>query len=333
MANGYYIPSVGYYPAQKKLYNPWQGLTTQQIRDLEAKKYVSGKSNVYPYGATGYEAYGTGARFQDQPYGTTGQATQPVAQPVYQPPAAQPRVAAGGGYSIPEFSVDLSGIWEQAGTMADYEINAQLGEIDRQLQQAGYTADESERAINEAYPVARRSLQKSIYENMVAGEQGLAAMGTGRGGGRQELLARAGEREATGLEAIETQKQRETGAIKRALQNYQGQLGSQKISLEGQRGGLRASYAEQLRGNRFNEASTIYNAKLNTANLAEQRRQFDESLANIYPATTGTAATSVPTGLSYFLTDADLAALGLGSASIPAKPKKYAGATQVRVRW
>ena len=42
-------------------------------------------------------------------------------------------------------------------------------------------------------------------------------MGTGRGGARAELMARAGEREAIGVEGIETQRSREMGAIQRAL--------------------------------------------------------------------------------------------------------------------
>jgi len=179
---------------------------------------------------------------------------------------------------MPNLDVDLAGIWETAGKYADAEINPQLVEIDRLLQEAGYSAGESERAINEAYPIARRSLQKSIYENMVAGEQGLAAMGTGRGGGRQELLARAGEREATGIEAIETQKMREMAAIQRALENYKGQMGTTRTGLLGQRGNLQASYAEQLRGNRFNEAATKANIGLGYANLGESSRQFNESL-------------------------------------------------------
>ena len=250
------------------------------------------------------------------------------------PPITQPPVTGGGGaggggaaatYNIPGFNVDLSGIWETAGMMADNEINPQLSMIDRLLQEAGYTADESQRAINEAYPIARRSLQKSIYENMVAGEQGLAAMGTGRGGGRQELLARAGEREATGLESIETQKQREVGAIQRALGQYQGQLGTQRTALAGQRGGLQASYAEQLRGARFGEAATIAGYGLNQAQLAEQARQFNASLAETQrqyneslagsgiTAAGGQPYATTPGGTSYFLTDADLAALGLGT--------------------
>ncbi|MCL4378803.1 MAG: hypothetical protein M1409_10605 [Actinobacteria bacterium] len=135
--------------------------------------------------------------------GTPPNYTPPA--PVYIPPAptCTPPVTGGvsGGVSGGEagtvragLEVDLAGIWETAGQMADNEINPQLAEIDRLLQEAGYSADESQRAINEAYLVAIRSLQKSIYENMVAGKQGLAAMGTGRGGGCQELLARAGER-------------------------------------------------------------------------------------------------------------------------------------------
>jgi len=240
------------------------------------------------------------------------------------PAAKQPPVTSGvsgggggGAYNIPGFNVDLSGIWETAGMMADNEINPQLSEIDRLLQEAGYSADESQRAINEAYPVARRSLQKSIYENMVAGEQGLAAMGTGRGGGRQELLARAGEREAVGLEGIETAKQREIGAIQRALEQYKGGLGQQRVSLAGQRGGLQASYAEQLRGARFGEAATIAGYGLQSAQLAEQARQFNASLAGVgTTAAGGEPYTTTPSGLSYFLTDADLAALGLGTKAI-----------------
>jgi hypothetical protein len=177
------------------------------------------------------------------------------------------------------YPVDLAGIWKAAGQYADAEINPQLAEIDRLLQEAGYTADESTRAINEAYPVARRSLQKSIYENMVAGEGSLAAMGTGRGGGRQELLARAGEREAVGLEGIETQRQRELGAIQRALASYRGQLGTQRTSLVGRRGALQSSYAEQLRGSRFNEAATRAGLDLSYAQLAENARQYNEQLA------------------------------------------------------
>ncbi|OGD32661.1 hypothetical protein A2V94_06225 [Candidatus Atribacteria bacterium RBG_16_35_8] len=36
-------------------------------------------------------------------------------------------------YSMPEFEVDLAGIWSTAGMMADNEINPQLAEIDRLL--------------------------------------------------------------------------------------------------------------------------------------------------------------------------------------------------------
>ncbi len=121
------------------------------------------------------------------------------------------------GSSFEPYEVDLEGIWELAGEYADNEINPQLEAIDQALRDAGYTADESQRAISEAYPLARRSLQKSIYENFVAGEQGLAAMGTGRGGARAELMARAWEREAIGVEGIETQRSREMGAIQRSL--------------------------------------------------------------------------------------------------------------------
>ena len=258
--------------------------------------------------------------------------------PTYQAPAPvktqaqivqEAHAARVASYQAPQgFNVDLSGIWEKAGQMADNEINPQLSEIDRLLQEAGYTAEDAQRAISEAYPVARRSLQKSIYENMVAGEQGLAAMGTGRGGGRQELLARAGEREATGLESIETAKQRETGAIQRALGQYQGQLGTQRTALVGQRGGLQASYAEQLRGARFGEASTMANYGLQSAQLAEQARQFNAGLAetqrqyNQSLTSVGTTAgggqpyATAPSGASYFLTEADLAALGLGTNAV-----------------
>ena len=201
--------------------------------------------------------------------------------PTPEPPTPAPPTPTGGGGGGGGglFEVDLAGIWETAGMMADNEISPQLAEIDRLLQQAGYTADESERAINEAYPIARRSVQKAIYENYVAGEGSLAAMGTGRGGGRQELLARAGEREATGMEAIEGQKTREIGAIKRALESYRGQMGTTRAGLVGSRGALQGTYAEQLRGNRFNEAATVYNAKLGLANLAESARQFNANLA------------------------------------------------------
>ncbi len=177
--------------------------------------------------------------------------------------AAAEVIPAGGDGSasgFPDFSVDLEGIWETAGIMADNEIDPQLREIDRLLQDAGYTADESTRAINEAYPIARRSIQKSIYENFVAGEGRLAGMGTGRGGGRQELLGRAGTREAVGIEGIETAKTRELGAIGRALSKYTGQLGTERVGLEGSRGNLQNIYSEQLRGNRFNEAGVVYGA-------------------------------------------------------------------------
>jgi len=262
-------------------YNPWAGLSIQEIRDLENSKRSSG---ILPYyGSTeGGSVWGESNAWRQ-------------ADPVYNFPRTMGSVGAGvnpsggsggsvggsmgGGGGYPEFSVDLAGIWETAGAMADNEINPQLEEIDRLLQEAGYTADESQRAINEAYPIARRSIQKSIYENMVAGEQGLAAMGTGRGGGRQELLARAGEREATGIETLENQKSREIGAIKRALENYKGQLGRQKTSLEGARGRLRAGYAEQLRGNRFNEAAMKHGFDTQRAQLEEQRRQFNASLS------------------------------------------------------
>ena len=225
----------------------------------------------------------------------------------------------GATYSTPAIpEIDLNAIWELAGQYADAEINPQLAEIDRLLQQAGYDANESARAINEAYPVARRSLQKSIYENMVAGEGSLAAMGTGRGGARQELLARAGEREAAGIESIETQKQRELGAIQRALESYKGQLGTKRTSLVGQRGALQSTYAEQIRGNRFNEAATRANLALQNAQLAEQQRQFNEQMAQMsQPAQTyvqGATGQGYNTGnIPYFLTAEDLAALGLAS--------------------
>jgi len=252
--------------------------------------------------------------------GTTGGATETYA-PTYSTPA------------IPE--IDLNAIWELAGQYADAEINPQLAEIDRLLQQAGYDAGESARAINEAYPVARRSLQKSIYENMVAGEQGLAAMGTGRGGGRQELLARAGEREAAGIESIETQKQRELGAIQRALESYKGQLGTKRTSLVGQRGALQSTYAEQIRGNRFNEAATRANLALQNAQLAEQQRQFNEQMAQMsQPAQTyvqGATGQSYNTeNIPYFLTAEDLAALGLtptGTAKTTGTKGNYAVGT------
>ena len=191
-------------------------------------------------------------------------------------PAPTPVQTQAPVFQMPQ--IDLNEIWERAGKLADAEINPQLAEIDRQLQQAGYTADESAKAINDAYPIARRSLQKSIYENLVAGEQNLAAMGTGRGGGRQELLARAGTAEATGIENIENQKLTQLGAIQRALQNYQNQLGSQKAALAGNRGALQAKYAEALRQNAFNEAATQANIGLAAAQLAEQQRQFNENL-------------------------------------------------------
>jgi hypothetical protein len=277
--------------------------------------------NFYSYtGAPTYTAKPSVSTYKATP--APAPVYNPTPAPTYQPPTTvQPTAGGGGGggggvaaYSAPSLDVDLSGIWETAGQMADNEINPQLAEIDRLLQEAGYSAEDSQRAINEAYPVARRSLQKSIYENMVAGEQGLAAMGTGRGGGRQELLARAGEREATGLEGIETQKQREVGAINRALTQYKGQLGSQKTSLIGQRGGLQATYAEQLRGNRFNEAATKASLGLSYAQLAENARQFNTSLEGITTtAPSGQAYATTPGGTSYFLTDADLAALGLGT--------------------
>ncbi len=232
--------------------------------------------------------------------------------------------SAVGGYAYPDFTVDLAGIWETAGSMADNEINPQLVEIDRLLQEAGYSADESQRAINEAYPIARRSLQKSIYENMVAGEGTLAAMGTGRGGGRQELLARAGEREATGIEGIETQKMREQGAIQRALDNYKAQMETTRTGLIGNRGNLQNTYAEQIRGNRFNEASIAYNAALGKANLAESARQFNESLAASNSATSGSGGMfdlgNYGNGVTYSYTPEEINSLF--NVSLPALTKK-----------
>ncbi len=232
--------------------------------------------------------------------------------------------SAVGGYAYPDFTVDLAGIWETAGAMADNEINPQLVEIDRLLQDAGYSADESQRAINEAYPIARRSLQKSIYENMVAGEGSLAAMGTGRGGGRQELIARAGEREATGIEGIETQKMREQGAIQRALENYKAQMGATRTGLLGQRGNLQNTYAEQIRGNRFNEAGVAYNAALGKANLAESARQFNESLAASTSATSGSGGMfdlgNYGNGVTYSYTPEEINSLF--GVNLPALTKK-----------
>lgn len=237
--------------------------------------------------------YNTTSSFVPAPAPQGGEgagAPAPPPETTYNPPAP----AAAPAYTAPKINIDLSGIWETAGQMADNEINPQLSEIDRLLQEAGYSADESQRAINEAYPVARRSLQKSIYENMVAGEGSLAAMGTGRGGGRQELLARAGTNEATGLEAIETGKQRETGAIERVLASYKEQLGTQRTSLQGQRGAKQATYAEQLRGNRFNEAATQANYGLNQAQLAENARQFNANLAQNESQFNATLAANTP---------------------------------------
>lgn len=219
-------------------------------------------------------SWGSPAGVQKQPQTTPTTATTNLTE-------SAPIPTSGGGHSAyPEFSVDLAGIWASAGAMADNEINPQLAEIDRLLVEAGYTAEESQRAIAEAYPIARRSIQKSIYENMVAGEGNLAAMGTGRGGGRQELTARAGERESTGIESLENSRTRETGAINRALANYQGQMGTQRANLVGSRGRLQAGYAEQLRGNRFNEAATMHGFDMQRAQLEEQARQFNTSMAN-----------------------------------------------------
>lgn len=331
--------STYYKKAITPMYNPWLGKTTKQIRAYETaqnRPKIPSTTRIAPT-----QLY-TRKQLGSTPIANTQ--VQPERQPVQQP-VQQTNIGGGytgGDYALPEFTVDLAGIWETAGQMADNEINPQLAEIDRLLQEAGYTADESQRAINEAYPVARRSLQKSIYENMVAGEQGLAAMGTGRGGGRQELLARAGEREATGVEAIETQKQREIGAINRALESYRGQMGTTRTSLLGQRGALQGSYAEQLRGNRFNEASTVYNAALGRANLAESARQYNESLKasitgqgttgqggylNLFTGTGGT--TYVPT-----IEEINALLGGAGVSTIPPKPAKYKGAIRVgNVRW
>ena len=184
--------------------------------------------------------------------------TKPEEEGAVTPAAIIPEGGGGGGF--PNFEVDLAGIWEKAGQMADADLAPQLANIDMLLQQAGYTADESKRAIDEAYPIARRSIQKSVYENFVAGEGRLAGMGTGRGGGRQELLARGGEREAVGISGLEDTRTREKGAIDRALESYKGQQGNLKTSILGTRGGLQAGYSEQLRANRFNEAALTYGA-------------------------------------------------------------------------
>ena len=281
MAQQAYLGGLGF-RGRTGVTNPWQGLTAQQIRDKEAARRATQKiyNPSLSYGATGATSAVSGVGRQNPVYNF----------PATVPPELQSSNNGDGIDDVPNgdvpngdvasggLDVNLAGIWENAGMMADNEINPQIEEIDRLLQEAGYTAEDSQRAISEAYPIARRSIQKSIYENFVAGEKGLAAMGTGRGGGRQELLARAGTREATGLEAVETAKTRETGAIGRALERYRGQLGTQKTNLIGRRGALRAGYAEQLRGNRFNEAATMANINLGRANLAEGARQFNESL-------------------------------------------------------
>ncbi len=174
--------------------------------------------------------------------------------------------SSSSGGSYPNFEVDLEGIWEKAGEMADAQLAPQLANIALLLEQAGFTADESRRAIDEAYPLARRSIQKSVYENFVAGEGRLAGMGTGRGGGRQELLARGGERETAGITALEQTKMREQGAIDRALASYKSQQGNLKTSILGTRGGIQAGYAEGMRANRFNEAAVTYGAAVDQWN-------------------------------------------------------------------
>ena len=286
---------TGQITPKKTAYSPYYARTQAELLNKRYRAFITSPTAAQKFAASEAGKLEQLYRQKKPPV----QTNQPPAE-VYKPPATVYNPVGGGGdgagagytpiatpaatytetpAAASNFEIDLAGIWEQAGQTADNQINPQLSEIDRLLQEAGYSAGESQRAINEAYPVARRSLQKSIYENMVAGEQGLAAMGTGRGGGRQELLARAGEREATGLETIETQKQREVGAIQRALGQYQGKLGGQRTVLVGQRGGLQAAYAEQLRGARFGEAATRANYGLNAAQLAENKRQFDTQMA------------------------------------------------------
>ncbi|MDD5658648.1 MAG: hypothetical protein PHR39_01370 [Actinomycetota bacterium] len=42
-------------------------------------------------------------------------------------------------YGTPSFGVDLSGIWEREGLMADNEINSQLTKIDKLLREIEVT--------------------------------------------------------------------------------------------------------------------------------------------------------------------------------------------------
>jgi hypothetical protein len=224
-------------------------------------------------------------------------------------------VDSSGGYE--PMAIDTAAIWEQAGQMADEQINSQLAEIDNQLQQAGYDAKESQLMIDRAYPIARRSLQKSIYENFVAGEGSLAAMGTGRGGGRQELLGRAGERVATGIENIETQKMNETGAISRALANMKGQLNTTKRSVIASRPGLVSGFASGLTSN----AVAMGNYNLNARQLADQEAAYQNSLKT---ATSGGASPNLLQkytngGALTTVTNDDINAV-LGGNPLPGQP-------------
>jgi hypothetical protein len=193
----------------------------------------------------------------------------------YRPPEDTGIGEVAGGYTPYSFQmpeIDMARIWGLSGQMADMEINPQLEELDRYLQDAGYTAEESNTAINQAYPLMKREIQKSIFENQVTAQQNLAGAGTLRGGAMGELGARGMEREAIGIEGLGQERSRQLETIRKRLGTITENVGQQRVGLEARRGTLKNVYAENMRQRAFDEQMQQYNA-------AESMRQFNENMA------------------------------------------------------
>ena len=188
-------------------------------------------------------------------------------------PEVPPRVTPGvTPYQSQMPEIDMAAIWNLSGQMADMEINPQLEELDRYLRDAGYTAEESNTAINQAYPIMKSEIQKSIFENQVTAQQNLASAGTLRGGAMGELGARGMEREAVGIEGLGQERSRQLETIRKRLGTITEGVGQQRVGLEARRGSLRNIYAENMRQRAFDEQMQRLQAQ-------ENIRQFNEQMA------------------------------------------------------
>jgi hypothetical protein len=309
MSNGY---TMGYYaPAVKKVTNPIRSAILSPILSMPASAPLPGSKYATPTTVTssrypsGYGGYGVKAPTPTYVAPTTTPKTT-TSQPIVAGAGVvtggvtggggiETGGGGGGGYTPYQFQmpeIDMESIWNLAGQMADMEINPQLEELDRYLRDAGYTAEESNTAINQAYPLMKREIQKSIFENQVTAQQNLAGAGTLRGGAIGELGARGMEREAVGIEGLQTERQRQLETIRKRLGTITENVGQQRVGLEARRGSLKNVYAENMRQRAFDEA-------IQKAQIAENIRQFNEQMA-----------------LQYAQMQADLSAGGGGGAGV-----------------